>query len=420
MAKLEILMPTMGESIFECTVLKWLVKEGDLVAIDDMILEVATDKIDTEIGSSHAGIITKFFVAEGDTALIGKPICEIETNNGVNLPKFIEPKIELEIVANQIEENFEIINENLKSISTNNTGNFYSPLVLTIAKKENISQEELNNISGSGMDDRVTKDDILAYIDSKLLVNKIVEEKESFIINANDKVIEMDRMRKMIAQRMVESKRIAPHVTSFIETDMSTLFDWRNKQKTLFKTNFNENLTFTPLLIEAVVNAIKAFPGINIQVNDEKIIFKNDINIGMAVALPSGNLIVPVIHKADQLSLKQLTIKVNDLANRARNNQLKPEELMGGTYTITNIGSFGNLSGTPIIVQPQVAIMAFGVIRKMPAVIETPEGDSIGIRQKMIISHSYDHRVVDGSLGGLFLKHVSDFLENFNSEREIT
>jgi 2-oxoglutarate dehydrogenase E2 component (dihydrolipoamide succinyltransferase) len=420
MAKLEILMPTMGESIFECTVLKWLVKEGDLVAVDDMILEVATDKIDTEIGSSHAGIITKFFVAEGETALIGKPICEIETNNGVNLPTFIEPKIEVEIVANQIEENFEIINENLKSISTNNTGNFYSPLVLTIAKKENISQEELNNISGSGMDDRVTKDDILAYIDSKLLVNKIVEEKESFIINANDKVIEMDRMRKMIAQRMVESKRIAPHVTSFIETDMSTLFDWRNKQKTLFKTNFNENLTFTPLLIEAVVNAIKAFPGINIQVNDDKIIFKKEINIGMAVALPSGNLIVPVIHKADQLSLKQLTIKVNDLANRARNNQLKPEELMGGTYTITNIGSFGNLSGTPIIVQPQVAIMAFGVIRKMPAVVETQEGDLIGIRQKMIISHSYDHRVVDGSLGGLFLKHVSDFLENFNSEREIT
>ncbi len=414
MAKIEILMPTMGESIFECTVLKWLIKEGDRVEIDDLILEVATDKIDTEIGSSHAGVVTKFLVEEGQTAIIGKPICEISTENEIK--KLIDQIASSGTSSKKIEKSIEMAKISLEKTNSNGI-RFYSPLVLNIAKKENISPNELEKISGTGLENRVTKDNILEYISNKN--NNPETGLPATTISNNDQVIEMDRMRKMIAQRMVESKKIAPHVTSFIETDMTELVNWRSRVKDNFKVKHNENLTFTPLLIEAVIKAIKDFPGINIQVDKESIIYKKDINIGMAVALPNGNLIVPVIHKADQYTLSELAIKVNDLAKRARNNQLRPEELIGGSYTVTNIGSFGNLSGTPIILQPQVAIMAFGVIRKMPSVIETEEGDFIGIRQKMVISHSYDHRVVDGSLGGLFLKKVSDYLEKFNAQRDL-
>jgi 2-oxoglutarate dehydrogenase E2 component (dihydrolipoamide succinyltransferase) len=416
MAKIEILMPPMGESIFECTVLKWLIKEGDRVEIDDMILEVATDKIDTEIGSSHAGIVTKFLVQEGQPAIIGKPICEISTENDIK--KIIDQIVSPESSSKEIEKSMEMVKISLEKTNPNGV-RFYSPLVLNIAKKENISQIELDKIPGTGLEKRVTKDDILEYISNKTNNSKTEIELPNTAISGGDQVVEMDRMRKMIAQRMVESKKIAPHVTSFIETDMTQVVNWRNKVKDNFLLKNEENFTFTPLLIEAVIKAIKDFPGINIQVDKESIIYKKDINIGMAVALPNGNLIVPVIHRADQFTLSELAIKINDLAKRARNNQLKPEELMGGTYTVTNIGSFGNLSGTPIILQPQVAIMAFGVIRKMPSVIETAEGDFIGIRQKMVISHSYDHRVVDGSLGGLFLKKVSDYLEKFNSQRDL-
>ncbi len=416
MAKIEILMPTMGESIFECTVLKWLIKEGDRVEIDDMILEVATDKIDTEIGSSHAGVVTKFLVKEGQTAIIGKPICEISTENDIK--KIINQIVSPDSSSKEIEKSIEMVQISLEKTNPNGI-RFYSPLVLNIAKKENISQNELEKIPGTGLEKRVTKDDILKYISNKTNNTETEIELPNTVISSSDQVVEMDRMRKMIAQRMVESKKIAPHVTSFIETDMTEVVNWRSKVKDTFKLKNEESFTFTPLLIEAVIKAIKDFPGINIQVDKESIIYKKDINIGMAVALPNGNLIVPVIHKADQYTLSDLAIKINDLAKRARNNQLKPEELMGGTYTVTNIGSFGNLSGTPIIVQPQVAIMAFGVIRKMPSVIETAEGDFIGIRQKMVISHSYDHRVVDGSLGGLFLKKVSDYLEKFNSQRDL-
>ena len=414
MAKIEILIPTMGESIFECTVLKWLIKEGDRVEIDDLILEVATDKIDTEIGSSHAGVVTKFLVEEGQTAIIGKPIFEISTENEIK--KIIDQIASSGTSLKKIEKSIEMAKISLEKTNSNGI-RFYSPLVLNIAKKENISPNELEKISGTGLENRVTKDNILEYISNKN--NNPETGLPATTISNNDQVIEMDRMRKMIAQRMVESKKIAPHVTSFIETDMTELVNWRSRVKDNFKVKHNENLTFTPLLIEAVIKAIKDFPGINIQVDKESIIYKKDINIGMAVALPNGNLIVPVIHKADQYTLSELAIKVNDLAKRARNNQLRPEELIGGSYTVTNIGSFGNLSGTPIILQPQVAIMAFGVIRKMPSVIETEEGDFIGIRQKMVISHSYDHRVVDGSLGGLFLKKVSDYLEKFNAQRDL-
>jgi 2-oxoglutarate dehydrogenase E2 component (dihydrolipoamide succinyltransferase) len=417
MARMEILMPTMGESIFECTVLKWLIKEGDVVDVDDMILEVATDKIDTEIGSSHKGKIVKFLVQEGDIAVIGNPICEIETDNvsKADSGKPAEKELEVPEVADELEKSIEDIKSQVVS-SENNSGKFYSPLVLNIAREENISFTELEKISGTGLDNRVTKNDILAYLKSK---TQGVESQNVKVSSETDQIVEMDRMRKVIAERMVESKRIAPHVTSFVETDMTGVTMWRNKIKNTFAEETGENITFTPILIEAVVKAIKELPGINIQVDGDKIIYKKDINVGMAVALPNGNLIVPVIHNADSYNLIGLTKKVNDLAKRARNNQLKPSELVGGTYTVTNIGTFGNLSGTPIILQPQVAIMAFGVIRKLASVIETPEGDMIGIRQKMIISHSYDHRVVDGSLGGMFVKKVSDHLEKFDVNRKI-
>ena len=417
MAKVEILMPSMGESIFECTVLKWLVNEGDHVEVDDMVLEVATDKIDTEIGSSHSGVVTKFMVNEGDVAYIGKPICEIETDSKV-LPVKQEPNsIDTEEnFVEQLEKNFDDAISSPTNVASTSS-KFYSPLVINIAKKENISQAELDSIKGTGFEKRVTKDDILSFLNSKKQTKTFISEAPIINRNGEDQIVEMDRMRKMISQRMVESKAISPHVTSFMETDMTTVVNWRLRLKDSFIKEFKENLTFTPILIEAVVNAIKKYPGINIQVEGDKIIYKKDINIGLAVALPNGNLIVPVIHQADKYSLSQLAVKVNDLAKRARNNHLKPEELSGGTYSITNIGTFGNLSGTPIIMQPQVAIMAFGVIRKLPSVIETPEGDLIGIRQKMVISHSFDHRVVDGSLGGLFLKEVSDYFENFDTKR---
>ena len=410
MAKIEILMPNMGESIFECTVLKWMVNEGDQVEADDMIIEVATDKIDTEIGSSHSGKITKFLVKEGDIAKIGSPICEIETD-GLVAPspkeEIPQPKEALELEAS-----FTKATELAHSSISSSENRFYSPLVQSIAKQENISQKELDAITGTGQNGRVTKDDILGYISKKTPSSSPVITPST----SADQIVEMDRMRKMIAQRMVDSKRISAHVTSFIETDMTRVSIWRNEIKESFKNRHNENITFTPILVQAIVEAIKKFPAINAQVEGEKIIIKKDINIGMAVALPNGNLIVPVIHQADKYNLVQLTAKVNDLASRARNNQLKPEELVGGTYSMSNIGGFGNLAGTPIILQPQIAIMAFGVIRKMPVVIESPEGDVIGIRQRMIISHSYDHRVVDGSLGGLFLKEVSDQLEKFNTQ----
>lgn len=399
-------MPNMGESIFECTVLKWLIKEGDRVEADDMIIEVATDKIDTEIGSSHSGVITRFLVQEGDIAQIGKPICEIEVEGAAPARPDV-PEIK---AVQELEADIKKAVETAAPLSPAEGGRFYSPLVLSIARQENISREELEKIPGTGQNQRVTKDDMLSYMEGRTRGSSPVQPQIT-PASGTDQVIEMDRMRKMIAQRMVDSKRISPHVTSFIETDMTRVSHWRSLIKDDFKKKYNENITFTPILIRAIVAAIQKFPAINAQVDGDKIIYKKDINIGMAVALPSGNLIVPVIHQADKYSLVQLTAKVNDLASRARNNQLKPEELVGGTYTISNIGGFGNLAGTPIIVQPQVAIMAFGVIRKMAAVIETPEGDVIGIRQKMIISHSYDHRIVDGSLGGLFLKEVSDQLE---------
>jgi 2-oxoglutarate dehydrogenase E2 component (dihydrolipoamide succinyltransferase) len=425
MSLIEMIMPKMGESIMEATVLKWLKNVGDKVEADEYLLEVATDKIDTEVPASHTGILKQIFVPEGEVAEIGKPICIIQTEGEIIL-ELSEPNIISEKLTQEIEEIKNLTGINLDPIPTLTSSNsegsrFYSPLVLSICKEEKISNSELELIQGTGAEGRVTKHDIFTFLKNRnnqfVTVPKQEVKVKTVIISGNDEIIQMDRMRRMIADRMVESVRVAPHVTSFVETDMTNVAIWRNNIKDSFKKQYGENITYTPILVEAIAKAIKDFPQINASVEGDKIIVKAKINIGMAVALPSGNLIVPVIHNADQYDLIGLTKKINDLSKRARENKLKPEDLEGGTYSFSNIGTFGNIMGTPIIMQPQVAIMAFGAIQKKPAVIETPLGDLLGIRQKMFISHSYDHRVVDGSLGGQFVKRVSDYLEGFKIDR---
>lgn len=452
MAIVEMLMPSMGESILECTVLSILKKEGDKVSIDDSILEVATDKVDTEVPCPYSGVISEWLVKVDEVVAIGSPVARIEVHEEVKvaLQELVTEgameyeEVSEEEIAEQLENE---IHSNVLSVSSQkkaaaqyqNENTFYSPLVLSIAREEHISNEELATIQGTGAEERITKNDILAYLKRRHTVstpghdNAIqpdtarINTSQSVAtplvstqsLNGENEVIEMDRMRKMIAQRMVESRRISAHVTSFIETDMTPVVSWREHVKNEYRKKSGDSITFTPILIEAVVKAIKDYPLINISVEGDKIIKKKDINIGMAVALPDGNLIVPVIHRADQYDLPGLARKVNDLARRARENKLKADDLAGGTYTVSNIGAFGNVMGTPIIVQPQVAIMAFGAIKKKPAVVETPQGDLIGIRNMMFISHSYDHRVVDGSLGGLFLKKVHDYLENFDITRTL-
>lgn len=417
-------MPKMGESIMEATVLTWLKKPGDVIEVDESLLEVATDKVDTEVPSTHSGILKEILVKEGEIAVIGKPICRLETTvsieNGEENLTF-EPAL----VAEQLEKQlaFHVEKEVISPPQPlSGLARFYSPLVLSICKQEGISYAELELIIGTGLEGRVTKNDILAYVENrskKPVYQEVNAKSVAPSLNGSEDIIQMDRMRKMIAERMVESKRISPHVTSFVETDMTNIVLWRERTKQIFMEEYGENLTYTPLLIEAVVKSIKDFQLINISVEGDKIIKHRHINIGMAVALPSGNLIVPVIHQADQYNLVGLAKKVNELTKKARENKLKADDLAGGTYTVSNIGTFGNIMGTPIILQPQVAIMAFGAIQKKPAVIETPQGDLLGIRQKMFISHSYDHRVVDGSLGGQFVKRVSDYLEQFELDRKL-
>lgn len=433
MALIEVIMPKMGESIMEATILKWLKSVGEKIDADEYLLEVATDKIDTEVPCSQSGVLTEILVQEGEIAEIGKPICIISTDE-----EEVKDNAKVEVISEQLAQEIEEIKIltgiNLDPItqeavvSSNNGSRFYSPLVLSISKEENISKTELDAIVGTGADQRVTKHDILNYLEQRKTTKaippvkapeKVVSNASPVFISGNDEIIQMDRMRKMIAERMVDSKRVAPHVTSFVETDMTNVAIWRNSIKDSFKKQYGENITYTPILLEAIVKAIKDFPQINASVDGDRIIYKKNINVGMAVALPNGNLIVPVIHNADSYNLIGLTKKINDLTKRARENKLKPEDLEGGTYTFSNIGTFGNIMGTPIIVQPQVAIMAFGAIQKKPAVIETPQGDLLGIRQKMFISHSYDHRIVDGSLGGQFVKRVSDYLEAFEIDRKL-
>jgi len=451
----------MGESVMEGTVIKWLVKPGDTVEDEDSIIEIATDKVDTEIPCPYAGKIVKLLCAEGDVVQIGKPIALIETEEVTE--NTVESKTESTTNVTKQEEEVKTVTTVSSPISKpeNNLlladpipGRFYSPLVMNIAKKEEVPMSILERINGSGKDSRVTKKDILAYLENKDSIKdesniqetlKEVEPKENAPatsletikeskpveksaatveedlpkIIGNHEIVEMDRTRQIIAKRMLESKKTSAHVTSIVEADVSNIVYWRNRWKTHFKEKENTLLTFTPIFIEAVVRAIKDYPKINASVYGTKIIYKKDINIGIAVALPDGNLVVPVIKKADQLNIVGLTQQVNDLAKRARKGKLKPQDLEGGTYTVSNVGSFGNLIGTPILVQPQVGILALGAVVKKAAVIETPYGDTLGIRHQMFLSHSYDHRIVDGSLGGMFVRRVADYLEKFDLDRKV-
>lgn len=445
MAQIEIRLPKMGESVTEATITNWLKNVGDQVAMDEPLVEVATDKVDNELPSEAEGVLIKRFFEKDQVAQVGDVIALISTDGDVVSDEVKSPatekspEVETTIIQTSSTET--------KTLTKSTSDRFYSPLVRSIADKEGISMEQLDQISGSGQNGRVTKKDILSLIENggpskteTVVSTQPVAEKpvsqpvqinsdgHNFLANIKgpvvfpnpgDEIIEMDRMRKIIAEHMVMSKHYSPHVTSYVEADVSNLVEWRNRAKGVFLKREGENITFTPIFIEAVVKAIKDFPMINISVSGTNIIKRKNINIGMATALPSGNLIVPVIKDADRLNLVGLTKYVNELASNARDNKLKPEDIQGGTFTITNVGTFGNVMGTPIINQPQVAILAVGAIRKMPAVIETPHGDFIGIRQKMFLSLSYDHRVVDGSLGGQFVRRVADYLEQFDINREI-
>jgi len=437
MALVELVMPKMGESITEATILHWLKNPGDKVEQDESLLEVATDKVDTEVPSVHGGILKEILAREGEVVKVGTTIAILTTENeegippavpktAANMPPPLKPAetFQEEILTNGSNGSQHTGNFNFKS-----SRRFYSPLVKNIAKEENIDITELETISGTGAEGRVTKKDMMAYVQNRKLGRGLnagtrpdstgAPQHIPVSISGGDEIIEMDRMRKMIAARMVDSKRIAPHVTSFVEADVTGIVFWRNKWKNEFQKQEGDALTYTPVFIEAVMLAIKDFPMVNVQVDDDRIIKKKEINIGMAVALPSGNLIVPVIRNADQYNLRGLVKAVNDLARRARDNKLKPDDVTGGTFTVSNVGSFGNVMGTPIIMQPQVAILALGAVVKKPSVIETPYGDSIGIRHKMFLSCSYDHRVVDGALGGSFVRRVADYLERFDVNRSI-
>lgn len=428
MASVEMLMPKMGESIIEGTILTWLKKEGDSIEADESVLEVATDKVDTEVPATHGGILKKILAKEGDVVAVGTAIAIIEINADASNDTPAAPATAKEVLVQAAPAlTASLITAAEPEAPSHSDGRFYSPLVRSIAKEEGISVDELSRIPGSGAEGRVTKQDMLDYLAARSNghskntgVTKtppsISQPKAPASISGGDELIEMDRMRKMIASRMVESKRISAHVTSFVEADMTNIVLWRERNKEAYKAKYGEGITFTPFFIDAVAKAIRDFPMINISVEGDHILKKKDINIGMAVALPSGNLIVPVIRNADQLNIVGISKKVNDLANRARINKLTADDVTGGTYTVSNVGSFGNIMGTPIIAQPQVAILAIGAIVKKPAVVETPTGDVIAIRHKMFLSHTYDHRVVDGSLGGMFVRKVADYLEEFDLE----
>ena len=428
MAELKVELPKMGESVAEATITTWLKSVGDQIEEDEPIVEIATDKVDSEVPSPCSGILKEALFKEGDVVQVGAVFAVIESDQNVGT-EIVEEKEELSEMEIESEILKPLEKEEISDIKLESTSErFYSPLVKSIAKKESISQDELDKISGSGANGRVTKKDMLSYLENKSTKTQptaapkssspaIIPPSPSPSSSGSDEIIEMDRMRKMIAEHMVHSVHTAPHVTSFVEADVTNLVLWRNKHKKEFEKREGEKLTFTPIFIEAVAKALRDLPMVNSSIDGDKIIVKSNINIGMATALPSGNLIVPVINNADQLNLVGLAKKVNDLALRARNNQLKPDEISGGTYTISNVGTFGNVMGTPIISQPQSAILALGAIRKKPAVIESPTGDMIGIRHMMFLSHSYDHRNIDGALGGQFVRKVADYLENFNLER---
>lgn len=425
MAQVELIMPKMGESIMEATILRWVKQVGDTVEADETVLEIATDKVDSEVPSPISGAIVQILYKENDVVEVGKPIAIIATEGEAVATAPAPAAVEAPSGNGNGQPKVAAVQaEPAGDIPKTSGSRFYSPLVRTIAQKENISLPELERIEGSGAQGRVTKKDILSYVENRTAPAPSAPPAQkpaapAVSVSGDVEIIEMDRMRKMIADHMVMSKRTSPHVTSFVEVDVTPIVEWRNKVKKTFLERYGENITFTPIFIEAVVKAIHDYPLINASVDGDRIIRKKDINIGMAAALPSGNLIVPVIKSADMLSLVGLTKSVNDLANRARMNQLKPDEIQGGTFTLTNVGGFGNVMGTPIINQPQVAILATGAIKKKPAVIETEYGDLIAVRHMMFLSLSYDHRVVDGALGGSFLRKVGDYLEAFDVKRSL-
>ncbi len=432
MAKIELVMPKMGESIVEATILKWLKNVGDTVELDEPILEIATDKVDSEVPSPVEGTIAEILFSEDDVVEIGKVIAIIATEGEDVAPSATPSVIETPKKTENgqakvvVEAPTAPVSTPAVAVAATNDERFYSPLVRSISKAEGISAAELSQIPGTGLNNRVTKSDILSYLKSdrtnvaptKTATATPVATAQT-VASGNVEIIEMDRMRKLISKHMVSSWHTSPHVTSFIEVDVTNIVNWRKKNKDKFIERYGEKITFTPILIQAIVKALLDHPMINVSVEGDNIIVKKDINIGMAAALPSGNLIVPVIKNADQLSLQGLTKQVNDLAQRARANKLKPDEIQGGTFTVTNVGTFGNVMGTPIIPQPQVAILALGAIRKKPAVLETEYGDVIAIRQMMFLSLSYDHRVVDGSLGGSMLNTMKKYMEAFDPNQGI-
>jgi 2-oxoglutarate dehydrogenase E2 component (dihydrolipoamide succinyltransferase) len=433
MAKFELKLPKMGESVAEATITNWLKNVGETIAADEAVLEIATDKVDSEVPSEVSGTLVEILFQVNDVVKVGQTIAIIETEGGsatVSAPvaaaatTVAEPEVTAEIIK-EVSKPIEAA----KEVDFSNSDKFFSPLVKNIAKEEGVSIAELEGISGSGKEGRVTKEDILKYVESRKSGNAtpapsapspkpVAQVAQPVSVNGGDEIVEMDRMRKLISGYMVASVQTSAHVQSFIEVDVTNIVKWRDKVKTAFEKREGEKLTFTPIFMEAVAKALRDFPGMNISVDGDYIIKRKNINLGMAAALPNGNLIVPVIKNADQLNLVGMAKAVNDLGNRAKAGKLKPDDTQGGTYTVTNVGTFGSVFGTPIINQPQVGILALGAIRKVPAVIETPEGDFIGIRQKMFLSHSYDHRVVDGALGGSFVKRVAEYLEAFDANRE--
>ncbi|MEL1246262.1 dihydrolipoamide acetyltransferase family protein [Flavobacterium sp. DGU11] len=442
MAKFELKLPKMGESVAEATITNWLKNVGDHIAADEAVLEIATDKVDSEVPSEVSGVLSEILFQVNDVVQVGQTIAYIETEGGVvvDAPKEETTAVNIDMIEKTV--------ETAKATASapadfSASEKFFSPLVKNIAKEEGISVAELEAINGTGKEGRITKNDILDYVKEKSQNpnaksqtaaapaqpqaqiqqpatnnQQPVQKAAPVSVNAGDEIVEMDRMRKLISGYMVQSVQTSAHVQSFIEVDVTNIVKWRDKVKNAFEKREGEKLTFTPIFMEAVAKALKDFPGMNISVDGEYIIKKKNINLGMAAALPNGNLIVPVIKNADQLNLVGMAKAVNDLGNRAKLGKLKPDDTQGGTYTVTNVGTFGSVFGTPIINQPQVGILALGAIRKVPAVIETPEGDFIGIRQKMFLSHSYDHRVVDGALGGSFVKRVADYLEAFDVNRD--
>ena len=451
MAVIEILLPKMGESVAEATITKFVVNAGEQTEADEPLVEIATDKVDSEVPAPEDGTLVEWLVQEGDVVAVGQAIAKFEIDGDADAapasasaaatpaPTPAAPApAPVAAPAPAVVEALQAplaasgpLDQLPARIGAN--GRFYSPLVRSIAQSEGVTPAELDGIAGSGSEGRVTKKDILAYIASRdsaaatapaapvapQASAPAASAAPTVSVSGQDEIVEMDRMRKLIADHMVRSKQTSPHVTSFVEADMTKIVEWRKRNKAAFEQAHGTKLTFTPLIAEAIVKAIRDFPGVNASVDGDRIIIKKQINLGMATALPSGNLIVPVIHNADQLSLVGLATRVNDLADRARTGKLKPDDTAGGTYTMSNVGTFGNVMGTPIINQPQVGILALGAIRKKPAVIETPEGDMIGIRHMMFLSHSYDHRVVDGMLGGSFVKRVATYLEEFDLNRSV-